>query len=125
MKDEHAIAALCRHLAVSPSGYYAWQQRRVHPGPRAVADQLLGRRITTIFAGSRQTYGSPRIQQELGKQGHRHGRNRTLPGSCGRGDFAAARKPATGCGPPTLTMLIPSRPTGWRTKPKATGPNQI
>jgi len=62
MKDEHFIAALCWHLAVSSSGYYDRQQRREHPGVQAVADQQLGRQIGTIFAVSRQTHGSLRIQ---------------------------------------------------------------
>jgi len=76
MKTDHPVRGLCRLLEVSPSGYYDWQQRRDHPGPRAVGDQTLTGQITTIFAGSRQTYGSPRIQQELCNQGCRHGRNR-------------------------------------------------
>jgi hypothetical protein len=37
MKNDYSILALCRNLAVSPSGYYDWQQRRTCPGPRAVA----------------------------------------------------------------------------------------
>ena len=39
MKADHPILGLCQLLAVSPSGFYDWQQRRDHPGPRAVADQ--------------------------------------------------------------------------------------
>ena len=89
MKTEHAILTLCQLLEVSPSGFYAWQQRRDCPGPRAVADQKLAGQITTIFAGSRQTYGSPRVQQALGQQGCRHGRKRIArlmqaAGLCGR-----------------------------------------
>ena len=89
MKTEHAILALCRLLNVSPSGFYAWQQRRDHPGPRAVANQTLTRQIATVFAESRQTYGSPRVQQALRQQGCRHGRNRIArlmrtAGLCGR-----------------------------------------
>ena len=89
MKTEHAILALCQLLNVSPSGFYAWQQRRDHPGPRAVANQTLTRQIATVFAESRQTYGSPRVQQALRQQGCRHGRNRIArlmrtAGWCGR-----------------------------------------
>jgi len=76
MKTEHAILHLCQLLEVSPSGFYDWQQRRDQPGPRAVADQTLAGQIATVFASSRQTYGSPRIQQALRQQGCRHGRNR-------------------------------------------------
>ncbi len=124
MKDEHAIAALCRHLAVSPSGYYDWQQRREHPGPRAVADQQLGRQITTIFANESQTYGSPRIQQELAKQGCCHGRNRIArlmraQGLCGR-QKARYRVRTT-----DSNHACPIAPNRLATEPKATGPNQI
>ena len=76
MKTEHAILTLCRLLEVSPSGFYAWQQRRNQPGPRALANQTLAGQITTVFAESRQTYGSPRVQQALRQQGCHHGRNR-------------------------------------------------
>jgi putative transposase len=46
------------------------------PGPRALENALLVIEITRIHLASRQTYGSPRIQQELLKQGLAHGRNR-------------------------------------------------
>ena len=89
MKAEHAILTLCRLLEVSPSGFYDWQQRRAHPGPRALANQVLTGQIATVFAGSRQTYGSPRVQQALRQQGGRPGRNRIArlmraAGLCGR-----------------------------------------
>lgn len=124
MKNEHSIAALCRHLAVSPSGYYDWRQRREHPGPRAVADQQLGRQISALFAGSRQTYGSPRIQQELGKQGFHHGRNRIArlmraQGLCGR-QKARYRVRTT-----DSNHAHPIAPNRLAAAPKATGPNQI
>lgn len=124
MKDQYSIAALCRHLAVSSSGYYAWWQRREQPGPRAVADQRLAGQIKAIFAGSRQTYGSPRIQQELGKQGYRHGRNRIArlmraQGLCGR-QKARYRVRTT-----DSNHAHPIAPNHLATRPKATGPNQI
>ena len=68
MKTDHAILGLCQLLEVSPSGFYDWQQRRDHPGPRAQANQTLTGQIATIFASSRQTYGSPRVQQALGQR---------------------------------------------------------
>jgi transposase InsO family protein len=76
MKTEHPVLELCQLLAVSSSGFYDWQQRREHPGPRALANQKLTGQIAAIFADSRQTYGSPRVQQALNQQGSRHGRNR-------------------------------------------------
>ena len=41
MRAEHAIQRSCAALAVSPSGYYDWQQRQAQPGLRALADQVL------------------------------------------------------------------------------------
>ena len=76
MKHDHSILALCHNLEVSPSGYYAWQQRRLAPGPRAREDQTLAVAIQTIFTDSRATYGSPRVRHELCKQGRHHGRKR-------------------------------------------------
>jgi putative transposase len=76
MKDDHTILRLCQELQVSASGYYEWQSRRTCPGPRAVEDQALVQEIQRIHVRSRQTYGAPRIQKELRKQGRSHGRNR-------------------------------------------------
>ena len=67
---------LCDILHVSPSGFYDWDRRRSRPGPRAVEDAILAKRITAIHAESRQTYGSPRIVDKLRDQGSHHGRNR-------------------------------------------------
>jgi putative transposase len=89
MKTEHSIGKLCQALAVSPSGYYDWQRRQTQPGPRAQADQRLLCELRELHAQSRQTYGSPRLQVLLRRQGRAHGRNRIarlmrLAGLCGR-----------------------------------------
>jgi putative transposase len=76
MKAEHSIRTLCRTLAVSASGYYAWLQRRVAPAPRTRQNQQLSVLIQEEFKASRQTYGSPRIQQALRQRGQVYGRNR-------------------------------------------------
>ena len=57
------MAALCRLLGVSRSGYYAWRRRP--PSARARADQGLSQRIREIHEQSRGTYGAPRIRAEL------------------------------------------------------------
>lgn len=57
------MAALCRLLGVSRSGYYAWRRRP--PSARARADQGLSQRIREIHERSRGTYGTPRIRAEL------------------------------------------------------------
>jgi putative transposase len=59
----YGIATMCRVLAVSASGYYAWRQRPL--SVRARADVELSTRIRAIHQYSRGTYGAPRIHQEL------------------------------------------------------------
>ncbi len=61
-------------LKVSPSGYYAWQERP--PSPRAMADAVLTERIRAIHAVSDGNYGSPNIHAELRDEGTRVGRKR-------------------------------------------------
>ena len=65
---------MCRVLAVSRSGYYAWCERPL--SARAQADQPLGTAIRAVQAARRRTYGSPRVQAELAAQGWRCGRHR-------------------------------------------------
>jgi putative transposase len=59
----YGVATMCRVLAVSASGYYAWRQRP--PSARARADAGLTARIRAIHQYSRGTYGAPRIHEEL------------------------------------------------------------
>ncbi len=75
MKVDHPIRLLCDAFDVSFSGYYDWCRRQIQPSLRARQDAVLKGTITTIFNGSRKTYGSPRIQIALKHQGHCHGRN--------------------------------------------------
>ncbi|WP_338105001.1 IS3 family transposase, partial [Modestobacter muralis] len=53
----------CRVLRVSRSGFYEFAGRP--PSPRAVADAALTSTITKVHAGSRATYGAPRVHAEL------------------------------------------------------------
>lgn len=68
------IAAMARVLGVSKAGYYAWLHRpaSVH----AMADAALLKRVRTIHASSRHTYGAPRIHADLRQRGERHSRKR-------------------------------------------------
>lgn len=54
---------LCKKLKVSSSGFYAWCKRG--PSKRKVNDEQLKVLIRVAFDESRQTYGSPRIHEEL------------------------------------------------------------
>ena len=65
----YPIPLMCRALAASPAGYYAWRGR--FESQRAAADRTLLDTIHVLHQDSRQTYGSPNIWQALRKQGHR------------------------------------------------------
>lgn len=68
------VRAMCRVFGVSPSGFYAWQERE--PSARAIEDMKLTARIRAIHARSRGTYGRPRIHAELADEGERIGGKR-------------------------------------------------
>jgi len=63
----YPVAAMCRVLGVSPSGYYAWRDRPV--SARSARNTDLMARIRQIHAYSRGTYGAPRVHAELREQG--------------------------------------------------------
>ena len=71
---DYPIATMCRLLGVSPSGYYAWVKRQ--PSRRAQSDTALTAEIHAAHAGSRGTYGAPRVQAELAAKGIHIGRKR-------------------------------------------------
>jgi transposase InsO family protein len=73
-KASYPIRLLCRCLAVSRSGYYAWRKRPV--SVRAGQDARLGVEIAASHAESRRTYGSPRVLRDLRENGHRVSRKR-------------------------------------------------
>ena len=68
------VAALCRVLAVSASGYYAHQRRSV--SQHQARDQNLAKRVCAIHTANRRRYGSPRIHAELKAAGECVGRKR-------------------------------------------------
>lgn len=65
--EVYPVTVLCRVLGLARSGFYAWRKRP--PSAQAAADQQLVAEIKTVFAASRQTYGSPRVHVELQAQG--------------------------------------------------------
>jgi transposase InsO family protein len=71
---DHRVTKLCRVLAVSRSGYYAWRQRRE---PRRAADdrRLLGH-IRALHEASRQSYGALKTWRVLRARGIAGGKNR-------------------------------------------------
>ncbi len=68
------IAPMARVLGVSKAGYYAWRHRS--PSAHTAADVALLKRIRTVHASSRQTYGAPRVHADLRAGGEKHGRKR-------------------------------------------------
>ena len=58
---------MCKMLQVSPSGYYAWRKRP--KSNRSTQNEQLVQQIKGIHQQSRQTYGSPRVHNELKDQG--------------------------------------------------------
>jgi len=58
---------MCRVLEVSPSGYYASRKRP--PSWHALIDDVLMARVRIIHAESGETYGAPRVHQELQAEG--------------------------------------------------------
>jgi putative transposase len=66
----------CRALGVSRSGLYA--QLSKPQRPRRLQDRQLSQQLSVVFAQSRATYGSRRLQQMLARRTIRCGRNRIL-----------------------------------------------
>ena len=66
-RASHTIAARCRVLEVTASGYYEWSTRPA--SARAKADPALLDRIREMDERSRGTYGVPRIHAELAAPG--------------------------------------------------------
>ena len=68
------IAVMARVLGVLESGFHAWRKRPA--SAHSMADTALLKRVHTIHASSRETYGAPRIHAELRAGGEKHGRKR-------------------------------------------------
>ena len=59
----YPIRLMCRALAVSAAGYYAWRTRP--ESPRSVSARTVLSAIRVIHRASRETYGSPSIWDAL------------------------------------------------------------
>jgi putative transposase len=104
VKASFHLRTVCRVLGVSPSGYRAWSRRI--PSSRAVLDAALAAEVREIHAGSRGTYGVPRVHAVLRARGRRIGRKRVarlmrdegLVGVHRRRHAAPVRRPAARAG---------------------------
>lgn len=68
------VARTCRCMEVSRSAYYKWSEHK--PSQREREDAALLEKIQQVHADSRQTYGSPRVYDELREAGVGCGRHR-------------------------------------------------
>jgi putative transposase len=65
-RQGYPLELMCRVLEVSRSGYYDWKARRgQEPSKRMQRRTELLEKIKAVHEESRQTYGSPRVYQEL------------------------------------------------------------
>ena len=67
LRQAYPIAAMCRFLNVSESGYHAWRKRP--PSKRALANARLEVEIKAAHERTRQTYGPERLQADLADNG--------------------------------------------------------
>jgi transposase InsO family protein len=72
--EERSVNRACGVLEVSRAAYYEWHQQQ--PSQRAQEDRELTEKAREIFERSRQTYGAPRVHQELRRQEVRCSRKR-------------------------------------------------
>jgi putative transposase len=71
-----SVTTLCRALAVSRAGFYAWRRRP--ESQHAQQDRRLRVLVREAHERSRRTYGSPRVHAELQAQGVRASRKRIV-----------------------------------------------
>src|SRR5215213_1193153 len=67
MRGEHSVELLCELLKISRSGFYRWEKSP--PTVRQREDDALADKIVQAHEESRQTYGAPRIVEDLKAQG--------------------------------------------------------
>ena len=115
------VATMARVLGVSTSGYYAWRRRP--PSARAGADAELTARVQEIHAGSRGTYGAPRIHAELAEAGVAVGRKRVARVMRAAGIAGVSRRR----GPRTTRREVQDRPAPDRVERRfeADAPNRL
>lgn len=73
-EGEFHVAAMCRVLSLSRSGYYDWRTRS--PSPRTLANARLLDRIREVHGQSRENYGARKLWRALVAAGESCGRHR-------------------------------------------------
>src|ERR1035437_1906644 len=67
LRHQHPVAAMCRAIDVSESGYHAWRIRP--PSSRTQENDRLEIEIKAAHERTRQTYGPERLQSDLADNG--------------------------------------------------------
>ena len=67
LAQDYPVRALCDVLKVSRSGYYAWRHRQ--ETARAIANRRLAEEIVRVYRQKKGRYGSPRVTQQLRREG--------------------------------------------------------
>ena len=67
--DLYGVTRMCRQLGVSRTGYCQWRTRPA--SERSMANAVLDARVAAIHAGTKRSYGRPRIVRDLRAQGVR------------------------------------------------------
>jgi transposase InsO family protein len=73
-RDRFHVTRMCRQLEVSRTGYCQWRTRA--PSDRAIANAALDAQVAALHAGSKRSYGRPRIVRGLREQGVQVGHER-------------------------------------------------
>ena len=63
LRQHHAVAAMCRILEVSESGYHAWRQRP--SSARTQENHRLETEVKAAHRRTRETYGPERLRSDL------------------------------------------------------------
>jgi putative transposase len=67
--QEYPVRMLCAVLGVNRSGYYGWCRGK--ESARALANRLLVEQIARVYRQKQGRYGSPRVTEQLQREGHR------------------------------------------------------
>ena len=73
-RDQFHVTRMCRQLEVSRTGYCQWRTRP--PSERTMANAVLDAQVAALHAGSKRSYGRPRIVRGLCEQGVQVGHER-------------------------------------------------
>jgi putative transposase len=90
-RDIFPVARLCRWLGVSRSGYCQWRKRP--SSERTIANAVLDVHVASIHAQSDQTYGRPRIVEQLRSNGQFVGHERIRQSLLRQGLRPAYKRP--------------------------------